>query len=56
MKIGQQATVKLVDGKPATVKLLKLEEQRDSLRHAIRQATVTVEVNGRQVTLNSATY
>jgi hypothetical protein len=56
LKIGQQATVKLVDGKPATVKLLKLEEQRDSLRHAIRQATVTVEVNGRQVTLNSATY
>jgi len=56
LKIGQQATVKLVDGKPATVKLLKLEERRDNLRHAIRQAAVALEVNGRQVTLDSATY
>jgi hypothetical protein len=40
----------------ATVKLLKLEETRDSLRNAIRQVKVTVEVAGRQVTLDSATY
>lgn len=56
LKIGQQASVRLADGKMATVKLLKLEEKRDRLRNAIRQATVIVEVGGRQVTLDSATY
>ena len=56
LEIGQAATVPLADGRPATVKLVALEEKRDSLRQAVRQATVTVEVNGQQATLNSATY
>lgn len=56
LSIGQQTTVKLCDGKTATVKLLSLDEKRDSLRHAVRRALVTVEVNGQQVTLTSATY
>jgi len=56
LKIGQEATVRLVNGQQATVKLLKLEEKRDSMRNAVRQATVTVEVNGQQLTLGSATY
>ena len=56
LKVGQQAAVRLSDGKMATVKLLKLEEKRDSLRNAIRQAEVTVEVAGHQVTLDTATY
>lgn len=56
LNVGQQATVRLADGRSAAVKLLKLEEDRDRLRHAVRQARVTVEVNGRQVVLGSATY
>jgi chitodextrinase len=56
LNIGQQATVRLVDGKSAVVKLIRLEEKRDNLRHAIRQARVTVEVNGRPIVLDSATY
>jgi hypothetical protein len=56
LKIGQQATVRLANGRSATVKLLKIEEQRDSLRHALRLAHVTAEVNGQPVTLGAATY
>lgn len=56
LNVGQEATVQLVNGQTATVKLLEVQEQRDSLRNALRLARVTVEVNGRPVTLGSATY
>jgi hypothetical protein len=56
LKIGQQATVKMCNGHTATVKLVKVEERRDSLRHALRLARVTVELNGQPITLGSATY
>jgi murein DD-endopeptidase MepM/ murein hydrolase activator NlpD len=56
LNVGQEATVQLVDGRTATVKLVRVEEQRDSLRHALRLARVTVEVNGQPVTLGAATY
>ena len=38
------------------MKLLGVEETRDGLRAAIREARVTVEVNGQPATLVSATY
>jgi len=56
LRVGRQATVELCDGKTATVKLLNLSERRDSVRNAVREGRVTVEVNGRKVTLTSATY
>ncbi|NQU24606.1 MAG: peptidoglycan DD-metalloendopeptidase family protein [Candidatus Nealsonbacteria bacterium] len=56
LRVGQSAQVKLCDGKTATVKLLDLQETRDALRNAVRQARVTVEVNGEKVTLTSAFY
>jgi len=56
LNVGQEATVKLADGRTTTVKLLDLKEQRDSLRNAVRRAEVTVEVNGRKVTLVAAYY
>ena len=56
LRVGQAATVELCDGTKADVKLLDLDERRDSLRNAVRQAVVTVEVNGRKVELTSATY
>ncbi len=56
LRVGQEATVALCDGSKTTVKLLAMEEQRDSLRNAVRRGVVEVEVDGRKVTLVSATY
>jgi len=56
LKLGEQASVQLCNGKTATVKLLSVKEQRDSLRHAVRGAVVDVEVNGQPVALRCATY
>jgi murein DD-endopeptidase MepM/ murein hydrolase activator NlpD len=56
LELGQSCTVTLSDGKKATVKLLDLKEMRDPLRNAVRSAKVTVEVNGRKVTIPAAFY
>jgi len=56
LRVGQEATVELCDGSQARVKLLDLVEKRDSLRNAVRRGVVTVEVNGHEATLTSATY
>ena len=56
LNVGQAAKVELCDGTIATVRLLKLVEDRDDLRQAVRRARVTVEVNGQEVTLTSAYY
>ncbi len=56
LDVGQSATVKLHDGSTAEVKLLKLVEKRDDLRGAVREARVTVEVNGEKAEFVSATY
>lgn len=56
LKVGQQASVKLANGKTVDVKLLDLKEHRDNVRDAVRKAFVTVEVGGRKVTLRAATY
>ena len=56
LNVGQQCEVELVNGKAVTVKLLALREIRDTLRDAVRQALVTVEVDGRKATLTAAYY
>jgi len=56
LKIGDTAHVTLDDGKRATVTLVDLVEIRDEFRDAVREARVTVEVNGESATLVSATY
>ncbi len=48
--------VTLADGARARVKLLRLDEARDPMRNAVRQARVTVELNGKSLVLTSATY
>jgi len=53
---GESEVVELADGTRAHVKLLDVEEDRDGVRSAIRQARVTVDVNGRMTTLVSASY
>lgn len=56
LSIGESAEVTLHDGKQATVKLIALNESRDSIRDAVRRAEVTIEINGQRTTIVSATY
>lgn len=56
LNVGQQAEVKLCDGTVATLKLVALEERRDTLRDALREARATVEINGQRATLVAAYY
>jgi murein DD-endopeptidase MepM/ murein hydrolase activator NlpD len=56
LDVGQSAAVKLCDGTAVEVKVLALDETRDSIRSAVRRAVVKVEVNGRTIALTSATY
>ncbi len=56
LNVGEQSEVKLSNGKTVTVKLLDLEETRDTIRGAVRKAEVTVEVDGRRTTLVAAFY
>jgi murein DD-endopeptidase MepM/ murein hydrolase activator NlpD len=53
---GESQLIELADGTKARVKLLAVEEERDGVRSAIRQARVRVEVNGQTTTLISANY
>jgi murein DD-endopeptidase MepM/ murein hydrolase activator NlpD len=56
LNVGEEASVTLCDGTAVRVKLVKIEERRDAVRDALREATVTVEVDGRPVTIGSCTY
>jgi len=56
LELGQATDVTLSDGARAHVKLIALQETRDELSFAVRQAEVTVEVNGQRAKLVSATY
>lgn len=48
--------VQLTDGTPVRIKLLALEERRDPLRNAVREARVTLEINRQSLVLTSANY
>ena len=56
LNVSESQEVELCDGKKARVKLVELEEVRDAVRSAVREARVKVEVNGQPITLTSATY
>ena len=56
LRIGEVVEAKLVDGSVARIKLLKVKEVRDSVRSALREAHVTIEINGKQITLVSGNY
>src|SRR5262249_7186700 len=56
LNLGESSEVRLSDGSLATVKLIALKETRDTLRQAVREARVTVEINGKSVSLVSAMY
>ena len=56
LNVGESARVELCDGSQTTVKLLDLQETRDTVRDAVRRAVVTVEVGGERTELVAATY
>jgi murein DD-endopeptidase MepM/ murein hydrolase activator NlpD len=56
LNIGESQEVELCNGEKARVKLLDVQETRDTLRDAVRVARVEVEVNGQPITLTSSTY
>jgi hypothetical protein len=56
LNLGESQVVTLHDGSKATVKLVDVDEIRDSVRSAVRTAQVHVEVNGRPTTLTCGNY
>lgn len=56
LRIGEAAEVRLADGSAARVRLLDVQERRDSMSKAVREARVRIEVNGAEGWLTSANY
>ena len=56
LDVGESRSVRLCSGKEVSVKLLDLQERRDPIRQAVREARVKVAVDGQEVELTSATY
>lgn len=56
LDIGQEIAVQMPDGNMANVKLVSVEERRDSIRNAVRSAVVVVQVDGQTVRLLSGNY
>jgi len=56
LAVGEKQAIELPGGLKVQVRLLGVEEKRDTLRGAVRSAWVTVEINGLRVKLPSAMY
>ncbi len=56
LREGESEEVTLANGQQVTVKLLAVQDFRDSLRGAVRRSEVKIEVGGQPLTLGSATY
>ncbi|HXP63126.1 MAG TPA: PKD domain-containing protein [Dongiaceae bacterium] len=56
LNLGEGQDVRLSDGSAVRVKLLNLEERRDEVNGAVRQAVVQIEVDGQLTNLTSGTY
>ena len=56
LDVGKSAEVELCDGDKVKVKLLDLRETRDSIRDAVREARVKIEIDGQTAWLTSANY
>ncbi len=56
LNVGQTREVVLCDGRTVTVTLVALGEERDDLRGAVRRATATVQINGREAVLTAGGY
>lgn len=56
LDVNETQEVELANRKRVRLKLLALDEMRDPMRDAVRQARVKVELNGQSLVLTSATY
>src|SRR5207247_3925724 len=56
LDVNETQEVALADKTKVRVKLLRVDETRDSLRDAVREALVKVELNGQSLVLTSGTY
>jgi murein DD-endopeptidase MepM/ murein hydrolase activator NlpD len=56
LEVGESAEVDLADGSRTRVEVLALDEIRDRVRAAIREARVKVSVDGEEVELSSSHY
>lgn len=56
LNVGESQEIRLANGSKATVRLVGVSVQRDTMSEAVRSARVHVEVNGTPVTLGCATY
>src|SRR2546429_3865815 len=56
LDVNESQEIKLADRTRVRVKLLSLTETRDTLRDAVREARVTVQLNGQSLVITSATY
>lgn len=56
LNVGDLVDVEMVDKSIARVKLLEVKELRDTVRKAIREAHVKIEINGTVATLVSGNY
>jgi hypothetical protein len=53
---GEQHVFALKDGRTRTVRLVSIEEHRDTVVHRVRQADVTVQIEGEAVRLSCGPY
>ncbi|MEQ1831378.1 MAG: M23 family metallopeptidase, partial [Pirellula sp.] len=56
LDLGEETMVRFLEAEPAKLKLISVEERRDSIRDAVRSAKVVVELNGKTTTLTSGNY
>ncbi len=56
LNVGEEQQVTLADGQQITIELLELNEQRDTVRDAVRQSAVSVQIGQDTATLVSALY
>lgn len=56
LDVGETATVKLVDGRSTTVRVVSLDEQTDPVRQAVRQARVKLEIDGQPAEIIGSPY
>ncbi len=56
LDIGQSAEVSLPDKTPVSIRLIQIDETRDTIRHALRKAVATIEVNGERGKVTCGTY
>jgi len=56
LNIGEVQNVRLTNGDAVNLSLIEIKEIRDSVRNAIREASVKVSVDGEEITLSAANY